>query len=50
MEEDEEEKIYNYCMLCGRKITMEEYETYGGLCQECYELEVAELDMDLEED
>jgi len=49
MEENEEEETY-HCMLCGRKITMEEYETYGGLCQECYELEIAELNMDLEED
>ena len=48
MEEDEEE-IY-HCMLCGREIAKEEYETYDGLCPECYELEIAELDMDLEED
>jgi len=48
MEEDEEETCR--CMLCGRKITAEEYETYGGLCQECYELGIAELEMDLEED
>ncbi len=34
----------------GREITKEEYEAYDGLCQECYELEIAELDMDLEED
>jgi len=49
MGEDEEEEAY-HCMLCGRKITREEYETYDGLCPECYELEIAELDMDLEED
>jgi predicted RNA-binding Zn-ribbon protein involved in translation (DUF1610 family) len=48
MEEDKEETYH--CMLCGRKITREEYETYDGLCPECYELEIAELDMDLEED
>lgn len=48
MGEDEEEAYH--CMLCGREITREEYETYDGLCQECYELEIAELDMDLEED
>jgi predicted RNA-binding Zn-ribbon protein involved in translation (DUF1610 family) len=49
MGEDEGEEAY-HCMLCGRKITREEYETYDGLCPECYELEIAELDMDLEED
>lgn len=49
MGEDEEEETY-HCMLCGREITKEEYEAYDGLCQECYELEIAELDMDLEED
>jgi predicted RNA-binding Zn-ribbon protein involved in translation (DUF1610 family) len=49
MGEDEGEEAY-HCMLCDRKITREEYETYDGLCPECYELEIAELDMDLEED
>ncbi|MEM3580889.1 MAG: hypothetical protein QXH40_07705 [Candidatus Bathyarchaeia archaeon] len=49
MEEDEEEETY-HCLLCGREITREEFETYDGLCPECYELEIAELDMDLEED
>jgi len=38
-----EEKVYR-CMRCGRKIKEEEYETYNGLCEECYETEVDELD------
>ncbi len=42
MEEDDEE-IY-HCLSCGRKITKEEYETFDGLCQECYEIEIDELD------
>jgi len=28
------------------KITKEEYETYSGLCQECYEIEIDELDFE----
>jgi NMD protein affecting ribosome stability and mRNA decay len=33
-------------MSCGREITEEEYETYDGLCQECYEIEIDELDFE----
>jgi len=32
---DEEQEVHE-CMRCGKKITEEEYETYGGLCQECH--------------
>lgn len=39
----EEQRVYE-CMRCGRKITEEEYETYGGLCKECHEIEIDELD------
>ena len=39
----EEQRVYEY-IRCGRKITEEEYETYGGLCQECHEIEIDELD------
>ena len=39
----EEEKTHK-CLRCGRKITKEEYETYDGLCEECYEIEIDELD------
>ena len=38
-----EEKVYE-CMRCGRKITKEEYESYSGMCGECYEIEIDELD------
>jgi len=39
----EEEKNHK-CLRCSRKITEEEYETYNGLCEECYEIEIDELD------
>jgi NMD protein affecting ribosome stability and mRNA decay len=29
---------------CGKRITTEEYETYQGMCEECYETEIDELD------
>ena len=32
------------CERCGREITQEEYETYDGMCQDCYEIEIDELD------
>ena len=32
------------CERCGRKITEKEYESYDGLCQDCYEIEIDELD------
>ena len=44
MEENDEE-VYS-CLSCGRKISREEYETYDGLCEECYELEITELDFE----
>jgi transcription initiation factor IIE alpha subunit len=40
-----EDKGY-VCLRCGIAITEEEYETYGGLCEDCYEIEIAELDFD----
>jgi DNA-directed RNA polymerase subunit RPC12/RpoP len=39
----EEEKTYE-CLRCGRKITEEEFETFDGLCEECHEVEIDELD------
>jgi len=27
-----------------QKVTKEEYETYDGMCEECYEIEIDELD------
>ncbi len=32
------------CEICDREISKEEYETYGGLCEECHEIEIDELD------
>jgi NMD protein affecting ribosome stability and mRNA decay len=29
---------------CGQKITQEEYEMYDGMCEECYLIEIDELD------
>jgi NMD protein affecting ribosome stability and mRNA decay len=46
---DEEAEVYR-CLLCGRRISKEEYETFDGLCQECYEIEISELDFDIDED
>jgi NMD protein affecting ribosome stability and mRNA decay len=45
---NEKKEVYE-CIMCGRKITKEEYETFDGLCQECYEIEIEELDFDEEE-
>ena len=39
----EEQRVYE-CMRCGRKITEEEYENHSGLCEECHEIEINELD------
>jgi DNA-directed RNA polymerase subunit RPC12/RpoP len=38
-----EQRVYE-CMRCGRKITEGEYEAYSGLCEECHEIEIDELD------
>lgn len=46
---DEETEVYR-CLLCGKRISQEEYELFDGLCQECYELEISELDFDIDED
>jgi len=41
------EKQNSYeCERCGRKITEEEYETCSGLCKECHEIEIDELDFE----
>ena len=32
------------CERCGRTITEEEYEINDGLCEECHEIEIDELD------
>ncbi|MEM2143931.1 MAG: hypothetical protein QW279_01100 [Candidatus Jordarchaeaceae archaeon] len=38
-----DEKVYK-CMICGKEITEDEYETYDGMCEECYLIEIDELD------
>jgi hypothetical protein len=43
--EEENGEVYHR-LSCGRKISREEYETYDGFCQECYELEIADLDFE----
>lgn len=45
-ENEKDEKCY--CSACGRQISEEEYETYGGLCEECREIEIDELDYEAE--
>jgi predicted RNA-binding Zn-ribbon protein involved in translation (DUF1610 family) len=45
---NEEKEVYE-CIMCGKKITKEEYETFDGLCQECYEIEIADLDYEDED-
>lgn len=34
-------------MRCSRKITKEKYETFGGLCERCHEID--ELDYEVRE-
>lgn len=34
------------CERCGKKITQEVYETYDGICEDCYEIELDELDFE----
>jgi hypothetical protein len=43
-----EEEFYEF-MRCGRKITREEFETYDGMCEECYLIEIDELDYEDED-
>jgi NMD protein affecting ribosome stability and mRNA decay len=42
-DEEEDDDAY-HCLVCGRKISREEYETYDGMCQECFEIEIDEMD------
>jgi len=43
------EKEEYYCEVCGRKISKEEYETYDGLCWECWDDQMTE-ECEFEED
>ena len=38
-----QERVHR-CERCDRRITKEEYEMHGGMCQECYEMEIDDLD------
>lgn len=42
-EENEEEKRF-YCKKCGKKISKKEYESYDGLCWECWDNQLTEED------
>ena len=35
-----EEKLY--CSMCGKEISTEEYESYNGLCWECWDDQMTE--------
>ena len=35
---------FHECIRCGRHVAKDEYTTYDGLCAECYEIEIDELD------
>ena len=43
------EKEFYECLRCGRKITREEFEAYDGMREECYLIEIDELDYEDEE-
>lgn len=36
-------KVYR-CIRCDVEITEEEHEAYDGMCEECYQIEMDELD------
>jgi NMD protein affecting ribosome stability and mRNA decay len=36
-------EVYS-CGRCGRRTTEEEYKTYDGMCEDCYLIEIDELD------
>ena len=38
------------CISCGREITQDEADTYCGMCRECYEIEIIEMDLESEEE
>ncbi|MEM2337835.1 MAG: hypothetical protein QXL91_01840 [Candidatus Bathyarchaeia archaeon] len=40
--EEEDERVY-YCLLRGRQISREKYETFAGMCQECFEIEIDDI-------
>ena len=42
---DENEKFY--CSVCGREIDEEEYESYDGMCWECWDDQLTEESDDM---
>jgi len=44
---EEDEKYY--CEVCGKEISKEEYESYDGLCWECWDDQMTE-EFEFEED
>lgn len=38
----EEEKEKYYCSVCGREIGREEYESFDGMCWECWDDQLTE--------
>jgi|YelNatPaOPRAMG01_1025707.scaffolds.fasta_scaffold281922_2 Zn finger protein HypA/HybF involved in hydrogenase expression len=36
-----------HCEICGREITKEEYETYDGMCRECWDDQLTEESEDM---
>jgi len=40
----EEERCY--CVVCGKETACEEIEQFNGLCSECFELEITDMDYD----
>jgi Zn finger protein HypA/HybF involved in hydrogenase expression len=43
--EDEDEKFY--CSVCGHEISEEEYESYDGMCWECWDDQLTEESDDM---
>jgi len=43
--EDENEKFY--CSVCGREIDEEEYESFDGMCWECWDDQLTEESDDM---
>jgi NMD protein affecting ribosome stability and mRNA decay len=46
MKSDDSQQQNHECLRCGRRISKEEYETYDGMCLECYETEINEEDFE----
>jgi Zn finger protein HypA/HybF involved in hydrogenase expression len=43
--EDEVEKFY--CSVCGREVSEEDYESYDGMCWECWDDQLTEESDDM---